>query len=235
MPSPTADPFRPSPTSAPETPAPEIRGLAVSPARSLRRCGDRSVRERRQRQTARQPSIPAPTKTRVTIVNETLNSRPWTTMRSAMPSTDGHQPGDDRAGPRERGAPEAGDDPGHAERDRERPPHPEEPGEPGVLVVAAPSHEHEHDEDRDVAQQRAARVGRAGRGDRPRPHVRRLRADTMPRRRRLRDRRAGQARGSVPAQGDPLDDAVRWCRSHRRRSAGSRSCPRSRGCPACQW
>ncbi len=68
--------------------------------------------------------------------------------------TDGHQPGDDRAAPGERRAPEPGREPRHDESDRERPPHAEEPREPGVLVVAAASDEDEHHEDGDVAQQR---------------------------------------------------------------------------------
>ena len=114
---------------------------------------------------------------------------------------DRHQPRPHGAAPRQRRPPESGDDPGHAEGDRERPPHPEEAGDPGVLVVAAPPHQDEHHEHDDVTQQREPGSGEP------------LAVVVMPpssptcvardeecsaRRRRWRRGRACQARGSVP-------------------------------------
>ena len=145
-PSPTAGPFallsRPPARSGPRP-----RGGSLSRRRAARRDGPAP-----RGTTARQPSMPTPTNTRVTIVNAMLRSRPSTTIRSEHPDDDGHPPRDGGATPRERRPREAGDRPGDREPDDERPPDPQEPDDPGVLVVAAPSDHHEQHQHREVGR-----------------------------------------------------------------------------------
>ena len=116
MPSRTADPFAPC-----RTPGPSPWGSAVQAPAAV----DEPRRARTARTIARQPSMPAPTKSNVTTVNATLNPL----HRDAQCHADGH--GEERghcSSPCQRGPVEPGHLPGEQEAGREGPPHPQEPG-----------------------------------------------------------------------------------------------------------